>query len=177
MQPVDQQTERHPPADGDDEIDGPVDEGAGEGEEPDNGQEDAETGYDLGVYEPPLIPRRGVADGVEVVACEAGHDRGEGQFREAEDHRYDVDKDHFGGLGGVFYGVGVWFARGIMVQSFGGEVQRMVFDNRIQLPEENENTGLRARTATCRYLFSSRESFYVDAHRASSSTEFCVPCL
>lgn len=51
VEPVDEQTKRDEPGDGEDEIGGPVDEATRKGEEPDDGEEDGEAGDDFGVDE------------------------------------------------------------------------------------------------------------------------------
>lgn len=51
IEPVDEQTERDEPGDGEDEIGGPVDEAPREREEPNDGEEDGEAGDDFGVDE------------------------------------------------------------------------------------------------------------------------------
>lgn len=51
VEPVDEQTERDEPGDGEDEVGGPVDEASGKGKEPDDGEEDGEAGDDFGVDE------------------------------------------------------------------------------------------------------------------------------
>lgn len=59
---VDNQTKCDEPADRDDDVDGPVDEGAREWEQPDGGEEDGNTGHDLSVDEPGLVPTIRPAD-------------------------------------------------------------------------------------------------------------------
>lgn len=55
-EPVHQQAEDGEPAERDDEVDGPVDEAAGEGQQPQERQQDGEAGDDLGVDEAPQCP-------------------------------------------------------------------------------------------------------------------------
>lgn len=50
-EPVDQQAEDGEPGERDDEVDRPVDEATGEGEQPEEGQQDGEAGDDLGIDE------------------------------------------------------------------------------------------------------------------------------
>ena len=80
VQPVNEQAECDEPADGQHEVDRPVDEAAGEGEQPDYSEQDGQAGNDLGEDEAALVPGGGAVDGVEVVACEAGGDGGEGEL-------------------------------------------------------------------------------------------------
>lgn len=50
-EPVDEQTERDEPSDGEHEVCGPVDKAARKGEQPDDGEEDGEAGHYFGVDE------------------------------------------------------------------------------------------------------------------------------
>lgn len=94
VQPVDQQAERHEPGDAEDEVGGPVDEGAAEGEQPDDGEEDAERGHDVRVDEAAQVPGRHAPAEVQVVRRDAQDDGGEDQLRQAEDQGEDVGENH-----------------------------------------------------------------------------------
>jgi len=91
---VNEETEAHKPHDADEEIRGPVDERAAEGEEPKEGEQDREAGDDLGVDEASLVPGRAVGNSMEVVAGEASDDGREDQLRQAEDHGEQVSENH-----------------------------------------------------------------------------------
>ncbi len=96
---VDQNAEGGKPADGEEEVHGPVDEAAGKGEEPDEGEENGEARDNLGVDEPGLLPVGGrIRDQVQILAVDRGHDRGEDQLRQPEDHGKEVRQDHLGRL-------------------------------------------------------------------------------
>lgn len=57
-----------------------MDEGATEGEQPDDGEDDGQAGDDFGVDEGALRPARSVFDRVQVVTSDAGHDSCKGQL-------------------------------------------------------------------------------------------------
>lgn len=76
-----------------------MDEGSGKREEPDDGRDDADASDDFGVDEASLVPRGRPLDLVEVVAVDARHDGCEGQLRQAEDHREEVNEQHLSRLG------------------------------------------------------------------------------
>lgn len=80
IEPVDEQAKRDEPGDGEDEVGGPVDEAAGKGEEPDDGEEDGQAGDDFGVDEAAEVPA-GFVGLVEVVACDTGDDGRKDQLR------------------------------------------------------------------------------------------------
>lgn len=75
------------PQDRDENVDGPVDKASGEGEKPDNGEEDSQTGDHFRIDEATLLPTIGVADRVEIGAVKTSDNGGEDQLRNAEDHR------------------------------------------------------------------------------------------
>ena len=99
-----------------------MDEAAGEGEQPDDGEDDGQAGDDFGVDEAALVPAGGSRHGMEPVARQAGHNGGKGQLvrlksvygapsipqcgagfgathlREAEDHGDEIDQNHLGGF-------------------------------------------------------------------------------
>lgn len=56
-------------------------EATGEWEEPDDGEEDGESGYHFGVDETALVPAASVVDVVQVLAVDSGDDGAEGQLR------------------------------------------------------------------------------------------------
>lgn len=68
VEPVHHQAEGGEPAGRDDEVDGPVDEAAGEGEQPEEGEQDGQPGDDLGVDEAAQGPGRLSFVGVQVVS-------------------------------------------------------------------------------------------------------------
>ena len=68
---VDEKTEGSHPSGEEDKIDGPVDEPASKGDEPDEGEEQGDTGDDLGVDEALLGPGVGLVEGMEVLAYDA----------------------------------------------------------------------------------------------------------
>lgn len=80
MKPVDQKTKRNEPQDGDEKIGGPVDEAAGEGEQPDNGEQDGKAGNNFCVNKATLVPGRWATDGVEVDASETGNNGGKSKL-------------------------------------------------------------------------------------------------
>jgi len=94
IEPVDQEAKADEPADGDDDIGWPVDEGAAEGEQPNDGQQDRKCRDDFGIDEAALVPRRATGHRVEVVAREARDDGCEDQFPDAEDYGKEVGEDH-----------------------------------------------------------------------------------
>lgn len=73
-----------------------MDEAAGEGEQPDDGEQDSKSSDDFGVDEAALRPSAGVADRVEIGAVESGDDGGKDQLRNAKDHANEVCQDHIG---------------------------------------------------------------------------------
>lgn len=81
-EPVDQETKGNEPADGDDEVGRPVNEGPREGEQPDDRQQDGQGRDDLGVDEAAEGPRGLVVLGVEIMACDASDDGCEDELNE-----------------------------------------------------------------------------------------------
>lgn len=78
---IDEEAERNNPGSEEEEINWPVDESSREWEEPQQREEDGNTGDDLGVDETLLITlAHGVAALVEVLASEACDNCGEGQL-------------------------------------------------------------------------------------------------
>lgn len=115
VEPVHQQTEDGEPAGRDDEVDGPVDEAAGEGEQPKEGEQDGQPSDHLGVDEAPQGPGRLSSVGVQVVSgytCDDGREdqlqRGSASsfecglsgcrvkpyLRQAEYHGDEIGQDH-----------------------------------------------------------------------------------
>ena len=93
---VNEQAKGDEPEDGDEQVKGVVCEGAGEGEEPDKGEEDGDGGDDLCVDEAGEGPRvdAELVHVVQVAAVDAGDDGAEGQLRGAEDHAGDLHDGH-----------------------------------------------------------------------------------
>lgn len=79
-EPVHEQAEDGEPGERDDEVDGPVDEAAGEGEQPEERQQDGNAGDDLGVDEPAQGPGRLPSAGVQVVSGDTCDDGSKGQL-------------------------------------------------------------------------------------------------
>jgi len=61
---VDEEAERGKPGEREHQVDGPVDEATGEGDEPDQGENNGEAGYDFGVDKACLGPGVGVVEAV-----------------------------------------------------------------------------------------------------------------
>lgn len=94
---VDEQTKGDKPEDADEDVHGPVDKAAREGQQPDEREHHRDAGHHDGVDEAAVVPRGGVVVGVEVRAGDTGHDGGEGQLRGAKDHLHNAVDRHFGG--------------------------------------------------------------------------------
>lgn len=77
---VDEQAEDGKPGDGEEEVGGPVDEGAREGQQPKQGEEQREAGDDLSIYEAAERPGGAVVLDMKVVACYASYDGGEDEL-------------------------------------------------------------------------------------------------
>lgn len=97
IQPINHESKSNEPHNRHEEIGRPVDERRAEGEQPDESQEDGQAGDHLGIDEAPLVPGGSALGGVEVLARQTGHDGGEGDLRQAEDHGDQACEDHFGG--------------------------------------------------------------------------------
>lgn len=113
--PVHQQTKDGEPAERDDEVDGPVDEASGEGEQPQEGQQDGEPRHNLSVDEAAQGPGGLPSAGVKVVSGNTSNDgtkdqlkgesaasseyglevKHETYLRKAEYHRDKIGQDHF----------------------------------------------------------------------------------
>lgn len=79
-EPVHEQAEDGEPGERDDEINGPVDEAAGEGEQPEERQQDGDAGDHLGVDESAQGPGRLPPAGVQVVSSDTCDDGRKGQL-------------------------------------------------------------------------------------------------
>lgn len=78
---VDEEAERGEPAGGQHQVHGPVDKAAGEGEQPEEGEQEGQGGDDLGIDEAGELPRRlGVVCLVEVMTGDTCDNRGEDQL-------------------------------------------------------------------------------------------------
>jgi len=84
-----EKTKSNKPADGDEKIDGPVDEAAGEREEPEEGEEHGESGDGLSVDEAAFGPGvvAQVLVGMEPLTGQASDDCCKGELANAEQHR------------------------------------------------------------------------------------------
>lgn len=73
---VNQQTKGNKPCDGDQKVDGPVDERATEGEKPDDSQKDGESGDNLSIDEARLGPVAvaHAIDAMKIIAGETSYD-------------------------------------------------------------------------------------------------------
>lgn len=81
---IDKDAKGDPEKDAEDKVDRPVGKGAREGNEPDQGKEDAERRNDFGVNEAPLGAARALVV-VEVLAVDTGDNGGEDELRAAQD--------------------------------------------------------------------------------------------
>ena len=80
------------------QIHGPVQEARHEWQEEEERVEDANCGDDFGVDEALLVPCGGAFVLVQVLTCQASHNRGEGKLSDAEAEREDVYHKHDGGV-------------------------------------------------------------------------------
>lgn len=86
---VDEEAEGGEPAGGQQEVYGPVDEAAGEGEQPEQGEKDGQSGDDLGVNEAGELPGRlVVVCHVEVVTGDTRDDGGEDQLEVERQYKH-----------------------------------------------------------------------------------------
>lgn len=90
---IDEQTKGDEPEDAEEDVHGPVDEAAGEGEQPDQGEQQRQAGHDDGVDEAAIVPGRRVG-GVEVGAGNTSDDGSERQLGTAEDKLHNTVERH-----------------------------------------------------------------------------------
>lgn len=91
---VDEQAKGGPPAQADDEVQGPMQQGACEGDQPYEREEDGHAGDRLGVDEATQGPGRCRAVDVEIFAIDAGDDGGKCQLGAAKDEAQEAFYGH-----------------------------------------------------------------------------------
>lgn len=90
---INEEAEDGPPAGAEDEIQGPVDEGARKRKQPHEGEEERKAGDNLSVDEAAEAPCTGVRL-LQVVARDAGHDGGKGELGSSQEHTDDAVDGH-----------------------------------------------------------------------------------
>lgn len=91
---IDEQAKDDPPVDAHENVQGPVDKGAREGDEQQQREEYAQGGHHLGVDEAAESPRAGARSLVQVLAVDAGDDGGKDELRGAKDEADDAIDSH-----------------------------------------------------------------------------------
>jgi len=92
LKSLDNQAKGNKPTDGDEEVDGPVDEAAGEGEQPEEREKDGKASDDFSVDEACLFHGAGALDGMEVGAIDTSDDAGKDQLRNAQENGKDISQ-------------------------------------------------------------------------------------